>query len=165
MTKVVDILHKNIVFDRRTVRLSTHIRSLMQPGKAVLDVGCGDGTISSMIAADGSVTVRGIDVLLRETTKIPVSLFDGKKIPFEDGSFDYVLFIDVLHHTDNIQELLSEALRVAKIGVIIKDHFCNNKLDYLFLKFMDDVGNKRFNVSLPYNYLSETRRLPKQVQQ
>src|SRR5689334_3260350 len=66
----------------------------------VLDVGCGDGTIDALIQQKRpDVSIRGVDVLLRPATRIPVDLFDGKKFPFDDGSFDTCLFVDVLHHT------------------------------------------------------------------
>ncbi|MFM7631035.1 MAG: class I SAM-dependent methyltransferase [Alphaproteobacteria bacterium] len=157
MTKLIDFFHKNFIFDRRTIQLSNHILSLLETNTTLLDVGCGDGTIASIIASNNKkIEVYGIDVLIREKTKIPVTLFDGEHIPFPDSSFDYISFIDVLHHTHTAEELLSESLRVARMGVIIKDHICKNKLDYLFLKFMDDVGNKRFKIALPYNYLSKT---------
>ncbi len=157
MVNLIEFFHKNFIFDRRTIQLSNHVLSLLETDKTLLDVGCGDGTIASMIASNNKkIEVHGIDVLIREKTKIPVTLFDGTHIPFPDSSFDYVSFIDVLHHTHTAEELLSESLRVARIGVIIKDHICKNKLDYLFLKFMDDIGNKRFNIALPYNYLSKT---------
>ena len=31
---------------------------------------------------------------------MPVETFDGKTIPYGDGSFDVVMFVDVIHHAD-----------------------------------------------------------------
>ena len=42
----------------------------------------------------------GIDTLVRDDSHIPVESFDGVKIPRHDNSTDYVLFSDVLHHTE-----------------------------------------------------------------
>jgi 2-polyprenyl-3-methyl-5-hydroxy-6-metoxy-1,4-benzoquinol methylase len=45
--------------------------------------------------------VRGIDIMARPTSHIPVDIFDGQTIPHPDKSFDVVSFVDVLHHTDD----------------------------------------------------------------
>lgn len=96
-----------------------------------------------------------MDTLVRPNTHIPVQPFDGSHIPYPDHSFDVVMFIDVLHHTTNVADLLAEATRVTKSSIVIKDHQCENRLDHLILSFMDRVGNLRHGVTLPYNYLSQ----------
>jgi SAM-dependent methyltransferase len=55
------------------------------------------------------VSIAGIDVLLRPERQIEVTEFDGTTIPFADSSFDVVMFVDVLHHTNNPDVLLAEA--------------------------------------------------------
>src|SRR5207244_11235162 len=52
---------------------------------------------------------------------IEVRPFDGDTIPYEDGSFDVALLVDVVHHADHPLELLSEARRVARSCLVIKD--------------------------------------------
>jgi hypothetical protein len=51
--------------------------------------------------------------------------------------------------------LLREAARVARVGLVIKDHFAKGILAKTRLRFMDYVGNARHGVSLPYNYWTE----------
>lgn len=150
--KTLNDFHYNYIFKRRVDQLSNQIASLIPIGSSFLDVGCGNGNITSRISKLSSSKAEGLDVFLREDCKIPVSCFDGKQIPFADKSFDFCIFVDVLHHTENISQLIKEAMRVSKNGVIIKDHLVNGKLSYETLKLMDDVGNKRFGVNLPYNY-------------
>jgi len=48
--------------------------------------------------------------------------------------------------------LISEAGRVARKAVIIKDHLSENALDHWTLRLMDWVGNAPHGVVLPYNY-------------
>ena len=62
------------------------------------------------------------------------------------------MFVDVLHHTENPMILLREAARVAKKGVLIKDHLLDAFLAGPRLRFMDNVGNRRHGVALPFNY-------------
>jgi SAM-dependent methyltransferase len=99
-----------------------------------------------------NVVITGIDVLIRDHTHIPVMKFDGTTIPFPDRSFDTVVFVDVLHHTDDPALLLREAARVARNTILIKDHTLDGFAAGATLRFMDRIGNRRYNVALPYNY-------------
>ena len=158
MRKLVGALHAPLVFDRRTRVLARHLAELIPADAAVLDVGCGDGTISSMIAvARPDVSIRGVDVLLRPETRIPVELFDGTTLPAADKSVDVVMFVDVLHHTEDPMVLLREAARVARKRVLIKDHTMDGPLAGARLRFMDWVGNAPHGVVLPYNYWPEAK--------
>jgi hypothetical protein len=60
-------------------------------------------------------------------------------------------------YCDDATELLREAQRVARRYVVIKDHRLDGLLAGPTLRFMDDVGNARHGVALPYNYWSHAR--------
>ena len=152
----IGVLHEKLVFNRRVETLAGWFAQLAPPLARVLDVGCGDGLISAvLLSRRPDLTLRGIDVLPRSRTHIPVEMFDGSRIPFDDQSFDAVLFSDVLHHTPHPAALLREARRVAAHCVLIKDHNRNGLAAGARLRFMDWVGNARFGVALPYNYWTE----------
>jgi len=122
----------------------------------VLDVGCGDGTVSALLQSRRpDLRITGVDVLAREDARIPVQIFDGLNIPFADSAFDVVMFSDVLHHTTDPSVLQAEAYRVARTYVLIKDHYREGFAAGVRLRFMDWVGNARFGVALPYNYWTE----------
>jgi len=152
---IIEKIHNNFVYDRRMELLSTYFSDCLEKGSRILDIGCGDGMIDSLIMQKAKVEIEGLDVLVRDKTYIPVTQFDGKKIPFEDNSFDTVIVIDVLHHTDNPKQLMSEMKRVAKNNILIKDHTLNGFLAKGTLKLMDYVGNSHYGVRLPYNYLTK----------
>ena len=146
-------LHDTLVFTRRVEVLASWFARLAPKDALILDVGCGNGLLAAALRSQRpDLTLRGIDVLPREHNHIPVEMFDGTRIPFEDDSFDAVLFSDVLHHTDDPAVLLREARRVTRRCVLIKDHFRQGLAAYQRLRFMDWVGNARFGVALPYNY-------------
>lgn len=149
----VGVLHNKLVSSRRVAVLANWFAKLLPSGVRVLDVGCGDGTISALLQQKRpDISVQGIDVLPRAQTHIPVEIFDGSSFPFASASFDVVLFSDVLHHTADATILLREAWRTAKQHLLIKDHFREGLAANARLRFMDWVGNARFGVALPYNY-------------
>ena len=148
--------HGKLVHSRRIRRLCHELSVLIPKDAEVLDVGCGDGKLAALIREiRPDVKMQGIDVLVRKQTEIPVKEFDGTRIPFPDKSIDVIMFVDVLHHTDDPRVLLEEASRVARSFVVIKDHTDDGFLSNATLRFMDWVGNKPHGVVLPYNYWRE----------
>jgi SAM-dependent methyltransferase len=122
---------------------------------SVLDIGCGDGTIASLIAhLRPDVSIQGVEFLVRPECKIECRAFDGASLPFPDAGFDVCLFVDVLHHTQDPAILLREATRVSRSFVLLKDHLDENFFDDATLRFMDWVGNRPHGVVLTYNYQS-----------
>ncbi|MGA8222024.1 MAG: class I SAM-dependent methyltransferase [Candidatus Acidiferrales bacterium] len=157
MAEFVGALHQGLVHGRRVRVLANRLAAFIPARARVLDVGCGDGALDSLIAAQRpDVSIEGIDVLVRPEAHIPVRPFDGAKIPYPDATFDIVMFVDVLHHTLDPKVLLSEAARVGKM-VLIKDHFREGLLAGPTLRFMDWVGNAHHGVALPYNYWSKSQ--------
>lgn len=153
---VIGLAHDKFVFGRRVQVLSSWFARLLPRGARVLDVGCGDGLIAAVLLSKRpDLTIRGIDVLPRDSSHIPVEMFDGRSFPFDRESFDVVMFSDVLHHTEDPAILLKEARRVAGRNVLIKDHYRKGIAAHTRLRFMDWVGNARFGVALPYNYWTE----------
>lgn len=71
-------------------------------------------------------------------TSKPVIFYDGKKFPFKDNEFDYVICSHVLEHVDDIELFLSEVFRVAKKG-----YFEFPKIAYEYL----------YNIDAHLNYL------------
>jgi SAM-dependent methyltransferase len=155
---IIGSIHERFVFGRRMRVLVQHLADLIPQGARVLDVGCGDGRIARLLGEyRPDIRIDGIDVLVRPSTGIPVIAFDGETIPFGDKSFDVVLFVDVLHYTENPLVFLTEARRVARQAVILKDHRCDGFFAEPILRFMDWVGNARYGVALVDNYLTEQR--------
>ena len=151
---LIDTIHEQQVAGRRVQVLTDHLATLVPHGGSVLDVGCGDGQIAwNLGQLRPDLTLTGVDVLVRDDTAIPIAEFDGLNLPFEDNSFDTLMFVDVLHHADDAKALLGEAARVARDSIVIKDHLLTGLAAESTLRFMDWVGNHRYGVALPYNYL------------
>ena len=149
-------MHSKLIYTRRVNVLVSRLSKLLPPDARVLDVGCGDGLIDSLIMQHRpDVSIIGIDVLVRAHTYIPVIAFDSRTIPYSTGSFDAVIFVDVLHHTDSPEILLREGKRVSRETIVLKDHVKDGILAGLTLQFMDLIGNVHHGVALKYNYWTE----------
>jgi len=150
---LLERIHGSYAYGRRVEQLSRHLADVLPQAASVLDVGCGDGLVAQLVNQKRpDLIFTGIDVLLRPQTQIPVKQFDGSSVPYEDATFAAVMFVDVLHHTEDPLVLLREAARVARDCIVLKDHTANGILAHQTLRLMDSVGNARHGVALPYNY-------------
>jgi len=149
--------HERMVFTRRARRLTELLAELLPADAATfLDVGCGDGTIARGVQdSRPGLTAQGVDVLARPEVAIPMEVYDGRRLPFEDNSFDVVTVVDVLHHCDDPDAVLADIARVAARAVLVKDHIASGRTSRAILKFMDWVGNRGHGVRLVYNYWTD----------
>ena len=150
LTRMHDPFH-----NRRVRVLSEHIAGAIPTAGRVLDLGAGDGQMAmALMRRRPDLAVEGVDVVPRPSTQIPVALYDGVTLPFADNSFDYVTIVDVLHHTTDPALVLAEAGRVARRGVVIKDHLREGFMAREVLAVMDWFGNFGDGVPMPYTFLS-----------
>ncbi len=93
--------------------------SEVSPGQRALDLGCGNGDFTALLAESGAQVV-GCDVaraaVVRATSRHPgldfrVVAADGP-LPLEDNSFDLVWASEVIEHVADTARWLSEARRV-----------------------------------------------------
>lgn len=150
-------LHDRYIVERRARILADRIAQWVPESKSVLDVGCGDGLLTARLAElRPDLEIRGVDVMLRPNARVPVTQFDGQRLPEADGAVDIVLLVDVIHHSEMPRALLADAQRAARQCLIIKDHRRDGPLAATTLGFMDRIGNARHGVALPQNYWSES---------
>ena len=95
------------------------------PGARVLEVGCGTGVLTRVIARWPDVAqVIGVDpapsllskarALAAELPNIRFEEADGRSLPFDDRSFDVVVFDSTLSHVPEPERALAEAHRVLR---------------------------------------------------
>jgi hypothetical protein len=137
-------------------RILEMIRTLLRPYEPLdrcLDFGAGDGWFAQSFQLSGLAReITAVDVQARRNTLIPVTLFDGKRLPFADGTFDLASSIDVLHHCPDPKASLTDLLRCVNRFFVLKDHTYRRLSGKLALCLLDELGNRRFGVPSPYHY-------------
>ena len=110
---------RNVIVDVLSRALGTALE-----GARVLDVGCGTGYTLSRLPA--GVRATGIDIsstsvaLARERAP-SATIVQGSAgaLPFEDGSFDACIALDVLEHLDDDLGAARELARVVRPGGVV----------------------------------------------
>lgn len=125
LTPVYDVALEVLGFGRAFKRAVVELADV-QPGEAVLDLGCGTGTLlQALVARHPDARLTGIDPDHRvldvarrrlrpgEPGAGRVELVEGyaQELPFPDGSFDLVVSTLIFHH-------LPDAVKVAALGEV-----------------------------------------------
>ena len=96
----------------------------LEPARHALDLGCGDGAVSSAIRAE-TLTLADVSAvaLERARSRLPraeaVELDPDAPLPFADGTFDLVVSTETLEHVRDVQLFLSEVRRVLEPGGLL----------------------------------------------
>jgi len=91
-------------------------------GKHVLEIGCGDGRLSSFLAQDAENLVavdpdeERIEAARQAVQGVDFRIGSGESLEFEEDSFDIVFFGFSLHHHQDGSAAMAEAKRVLKPG-------------------------------------------------
>jgi ubiquinone/menaquinone biosynthesis C-methylase UbiE len=133
--------HKPI-YERRQQELVRLISSHLRPGDRVLDIGCGFGQLGrALLDAVPGLSMEGVESVRRGGELIPVTAYEGTRMPWPDQTFDAVILADVLHHDSSQERLLAEATRVSKRLVIIKDHLREGLFAQQRISLLDWAAN------------------------
>jgi len=129
-------LHGNF-FEKvfHTNRINTLMRLIttelqIEPGCRALDVGCNTGPMLLPLRKQG-YDIVGIDISTGDVRQaeqylqeqdLPhtrLAVADGTQLPFRDQSFDFVLLVDILEHTDYPEHITAEVKRLLTPGGVV----------------------------------------------
>lgn len=87
----------------------------------ILDVGCGTGNNTLLLAAAVPSKVAGLDISFgmlqkarEKRSRVPLVQAPADNLPFASDSFDFVYMTEVLHHLPDVSKTYREILRVLK---------------------------------------------------
>ena len=111
----------------------TVIVELVDPNSKVLDLGCGDGTLLSLLIAQKNCHGTGIEIDEKAIYKcvangLTVSHgdIDTGLADFSSKRFDYVLLNESLQQVLNPRRVILESLRVGKKVIVGIPNFCHS---------------------------------------
>lgn len=117
--KVLDRISKHQ--QRRRAEVTTLLLEI-KPTDLILDVGCGDGSVTKHFAPHAGYTI-GVDVSMRllgearskfRSTNVSLVLGEATKLPFQLSCFDKIVALEVLEHLPNPKLCIKEVDRCIK---------------------------------------------------
>lgn len=125
--------------------------------RAVLEVGCGKGHISSRLAPDCASFIaidpdeKSINEAKRAYSEVDFRVGSGESTNLPNASFDVVIFTLSLHHQDSYTAL-SEASRIVKTNgqVIVVEPVIGGELEEV-CAFIDNENNDKLHAQYSIN--------------
>ena len=111
------------------------IVELSEPGHSILDLGCGDGELLSLLKQRGHERLTGVELdegailscVRRGLDVIHADLNDGLA-SFGDGQFDFVVLSQTLQAIKDVEGVLCNMMRVGRRCIVTFPNFAYRKL-------------------------------------
>ncbi len=142
------------MIDYNSIRLDhKKILEMISARSTVLDLGCGNGELLSLLIKEKNVRAQGIEIdeqAIYKCVARGLNVFHGDidsgLAEYKDKSFDYVILNQSLQQVKHLERVLMDALRVGKKTVVGFPNFNHFKARWQFFF----RGRAPVTESLPY---------------
>jgi len=137
------------------------IFDIVEHGAKVMDLGCGDGELLSLLVEKKQVEAQGIELkeeAIYKCVEKGLSVLHGDIESglgvYPDKSFDYVILNQSMQEVNNVDFIINEALRVGKKAIVGFPNFAEIKArcEIFFL------GKTPINDALPFRWFDTPNR-------
>lgn len=119
------------------------LANFYQKDERILDIGSGNCAYAKLLIESGH-QLTALDISNKSAfPDFQPLIYDGKRLPFEDNSFDLVQLITVLHHVKDPEALVLEAKRVGK-NVLIQEEIYKSTPQKYLTWIADSINNWEF---------------------
>ncbi len=146
-------MERNKIIAKRLVHKI--ICDFIKPDSKVLDLGCGDGELLSLLIQQKSCHGTGIEInekaiysCMEKGLTVSHGDIDSSLCDYSAKRFDYVILNESLQEVLNLRKVILEALRVGKKVIVGIPNFCH--ISARFQIFFE--GNMPVTKSLPYQW-------------
>jgi 2-polyprenyl-3-methyl-5-hydroxy-6-metoxy-1,4-benzoquinol methylase len=106
------------------------------PNGSVLDIGCGEGTLSDFLTPDQKTKYLGVDISKEAVrigrTKRGLNFVQGEAETFiPDHNFDVIVFNEMLYYVEHVDVMKRFAKFLNPNGIIVISVWYSKKIDYL----------------------------------
>ncbi|MDD5169387.1 MAG: methionine biosynthesis protein MetW [Syntrophales bacterium] len=131
------------------------ICNFVQPGTRILDLGCGDGDLMSLLVREKNASVQGIELdgeALQRCVEKGLTVFQGDietgLVDFPDHAFDDVILNQSMQEVKKVDVVIRESLRVARRVIVGFPNFAHiSSRATMFFR-----GRTPVTPSLPYHW-------------
>jgi ubiquinone/menaquinone biosynthesis C-methylase UbiE len=131
-----------------------NLKPLLADKPRVLEIGAGNGLVAQQLQNATGAQFTLLDVVDYNASGLPMQLYDGRSVPFEDDSFDLALMVFVLHHNPDPRPVMREALRVARQGVLVVENDTRGMLKKVATRLIDST--EWLYRGVPRNYFTKS---------
>lgn len=131
-------------FANKEKKLLSDILPFLKRSDRVLKVGNGFGYLSTYISPHVSaIEIYELAIFKDTINKSNVHIYDGKKLPVDDKSFDVAIFNLVFHHIPNNMEYMKHVISKTKRSIVLQEQTYDNIFQKIQLVWRDLYINLR----------------------
>jgi len=132
---------------RKARQLNEHVG-----GGTVLDLGAGEGYVADALVRNRRTGTPARRLILADVgpwfrSPLPAFVYDGSNLPLPDDSVGTIVISLALHHAENPDRVLAEALRVARERVVVTESTYRWEWELRLLEVVDRFANRTRNLA------------------